>query len=283
MHRRHRRRCGGRPTPARSFEVCLGPWQVTGIERHDGGQDMEEATTRLLVAKPFEQVRDRAVDDRVMTLEEQPQATVVQQGEERRPVAGGDGVVERLGVVTAGVQEVRDAQVLRSTALTAEVGETGDEVATQQRVVAEAAVLTAGDRHERVRVGEVVEQPTRIVTTAEQLGHLAGQALGKARVEQEGVSLAGQLVEDLLDEEPQAAVAPEAVEDAVDIATGPQRHRREGDARHPSLGEGPEAVDVLSGEVDPVSREQLRSLVLVEAQLGVADLDETLLQAQPPE
>ena len=78
---------------------------------------MQEAPTRLLVAQALQQVRDRTLHDRVMSLKEEPQAAVVQQGEEGGPVTRGDGMVERLGVVATGVQEVRDAQVLRPTAL----------------------------------------------------------------------------------------------------------------------------------------------------------------------
>ena len=200
----------------------------------------------------------------------------------RALVAGGDGMADGLGDLPLTSQPRRRAPVqlgrrpglLDLQPRAQEVGE--------QRVVAVPAPVAVERDDEQVAAIELGEADAGPLAADHRVAQRPGHALEDRGAHQEAALLGGDAVEDLGGQvvADLAVVAGQRGAEVLARRMLAQRQPRELQPRGPALGALLDLRDLLGRELDAERREVRAGLVLAEAHLTAADLDELVAGAQ---
>ncbi len=155
--------------------------------------------------------------------------------------------------------------------------ELGQQQIAKQVVVAEPRSVLVERDHEQVRALQLPQDLLAVVAFGDGIAQRSGQPREDGGAHQEMADRTRLREDDLVPQvvDQEALVGRKLLQNALAVRGAPQRQRREVQSRHPTLGPALQSGHLGRCQVEPVNAvEELRSLLIGEAQIPVSQLDQ---------
>ena len=226
----------------------------------------------------------RGIGDGAGVVERRAEPPVDGEAPDQGPVAGEAGVSLGVDGMAVGHEPRRRPLVHLGHEVGVPPAQRGPQQVGEQGVVAVPAVVD-GVGEEHARPLEVVEPHGGVGVGRQEGGQVGGEPFGDAGAEQEALRVGILAVEHLLEQVVghRSLGRRRADHDLVRVARVGERTGGEPEAGRPALGARPQRAHVLGPEVEARALEQLAGLVEGELEVGVPDLAQPAVEAQPAE